>query len=162
MESYLKKFMRELLEHKNNLNEYVDELYADDTREDDLNALFGALKKEGLLSCIYADNRAYEVQLTLNGKNLPASEQKNYVSEIYNQFTDEEISRKIAKLIIPQDIDIDIRIVFQSLKGLHTACPEHTGDWYFSGRYPTPGGVRMLGKAYIAYYRAEKTNGGHA
>lgn len=95
-------------------------------------------------------------------ENLPASEQKNYVSEIYNQFTADEISRKIAKLITPQDIDIDIRIVFQSLEGLRSACPNHTGDWYFSGLYPTPGGVRMLGKAYMAYYRAEKTNGGHA
>lgn len=73
MESYLKRFMRELLEHKNDLNEYVNQLYTDESREDDLNAMFGALKKEGLLSCIYADNRAYEVQFTLKGKNLSAS-----------------------------------------------------------------------------------------
>lgn len=76
METYLKKFMRELLEHKDNLNEYVNQLYSDESREEDLNALFGALKREGLLSCIYADNRAYEVQLTLKGKNLHASELK--------------------------------------------------------------------------------------
>ena len=76
MESYLKRFMRELLEHKNDLNEYVNQLYTDESREDDLNAMFGALKKEGLLSCIYADNRAYEVQLTLKGKNLSASSLK--------------------------------------------------------------------------------------
>lgn len=68
--------MRELLEHKNDLNEYVNQLYTDESREDDLNAMFGALKKEGLLSCIYADNRAYEVQLTLKGKNLSASSLK--------------------------------------------------------------------------------------
>jgi hypothetical protein len=76
MESYLKRFMRELLEHKNDLNEYVNQLYTDESREDDLNAMFGALKKEGLLSCIYADNRVYEVQLTLKGKNLSASSLK--------------------------------------------------------------------------------------
>lgn len=76
MESYLKRFMRELLEHKNDLNEYVDQLYADESREDDLNAMFGALKKEGLLSCIFADNRAYEVKFTLKGKNLSASSLK--------------------------------------------------------------------------------------
>ena len=76
MDSYLKRFMRELLEHKNDLNEYVDQLYTDESREDDLNAMFGALKKEGLLSFIYADNRAYEVQLTLKGKNLSASSLK--------------------------------------------------------------------------------------
>ena len=76
MESYLKIFMRDLLEHKDNLNEYVSELYEDESKEDDLNALFGVLKKEGLLTCIFADNRAYEVQLTLKGKNLSASELK--------------------------------------------------------------------------------------
>lgn len=76
MESYLKIFMRDLLEHKDNLNEYVSELYEDESKEDDLNALFGALKKEGLLTCIFADNRAYEVQFTLKGKNLSASELK--------------------------------------------------------------------------------------
>lgn len=73
METYLKKFMRELLEHKDNLNEYVDQLYADESKEDDLNGLIGALKKEGLLTCIYADNRAYDVAFTLKGKNLSAS-----------------------------------------------------------------------------------------
>lgn len=76
MESYLKRFMRELLEHKNDLNGYVNQLYADETRDADLNSMFGALKKEGLLSCIYADNRAYEVQFTLKGKNLSASSLK--------------------------------------------------------------------------------------
>ena len=76
MEYYLKKFMRRLMEQKDNLNEYVNELYADESREDDLNALFGELKKEGLLTCIYADNRVYDVKLTLKGKNIPASELK--------------------------------------------------------------------------------------
>ena len=109
MESYLKKFMRELLEHKNSLNEYVDELYADDTREDDLNALFGALKKEGLLSCIYADNRAYEVQLTLKGKNLPASELK--------------LSDKEELLLIISSID-DIEKHFHKNEG-----KRNLGEW---------------------------------
>ena len=76
MEIYLKKFMRKLLEHKDNINEYVNELYADESREDDLNALFGALKKEGLVTCRYASNRIYTVELTLKGKNIPASELK--------------------------------------------------------------------------------------
>ena len=93
---------------------------------------------------------------------LPATEQKNHVCEIYSQFTDEQISNKIAELITPEDIEIDVRIVFQSLEGLRAACPEHTGDWYFSGRYPTPGGIRMLSKAYTDFYQHKKTNGGHA
>lgn len=91
MEAYLKKFMRSLLEHKNNLSEYVNELYADDFREDDLNALFGELKKEGLVTCIYADNRAYEVQLTIKGKNIPVSKLK--------------LSDKEELLILIQSID---------------------------------------------------------
>lgn len=76
MEIYLKKFMRRLLDHADALNEFVDELYKDESRENDLNALFGALKKEELINCIYADNRVYNVQLTLKGKNLTASELK--------------------------------------------------------------------------------------
>ena len=76
METYLIKLMKGLLEHKDGLNKYVNELYADESREDDLNALFGALRKKGLLTCVYADNRAYEVELTLKGRNIPAYELK--------------------------------------------------------------------------------------
>ena len=76
MEAYLKKFMRELLENKNTLNEYVDQLYSDESKEGDLNELFGALKKEGLISCVFADNRVFHVALTLKGKNISASSLK--------------------------------------------------------------------------------------
>ena len=74
MESYQKIFMRKLLEHKDNLSEYINELYSDESRENDLNALFAELKKEGLVNCIYADNRAYIVSLTSKGKNIKESE----------------------------------------------------------------------------------------
>lgn len=73
METYLKKFMRKLLEHKDNLNEYVDQLYSDESEENDLNELFGLLKNEGLLSFIFADNRACNVKITLKGKNLSSA-----------------------------------------------------------------------------------------
>ena len=73
METYVKKFTRKLLEHKDKLNEYVDQLYVNDSEDGDLNELFGLLKQEGLLSFIYADNRACNVHFTLKGKNLPAS-----------------------------------------------------------------------------------------
>ncbi len=76
MEIYLKKFMRRLLDHADDLNKYVDDLYNDKSNEDDLNLLFGALKKEKLINCMYADNRVYKVQLTLKGKNLSAYELK--------------------------------------------------------------------------------------
>lgn len=87
-------------------------------------------------------------------ERLPATEQKNYVKEIYNLYTDEQISSKIAELITPSDINIDVKVVFQNLEGLHNACPNHTGDWYFSGDYPTAGGMKMLNKAYISYFES--------
>ncbi|MDR3251053.1 MAG: amidophosphoribosyltransferase [Tannerella sp.] len=75
----------------------------------------------------------------------------NYVKEIYEPFTDEDISRKIAQMLSGPDIRADIEIVFQTLDGLHAACPNHRGDWYFSGKYPTPGGARMVNQAFINY-----------
>lgn len=74
MESYQKIFMRQLLEHKDNLSEYINELYNDESMENELNALFGELKREGLVNCIYADNRAYNVSFTLKGKHIKESE----------------------------------------------------------------------------------------
>ncbi len=88
-------------------------------------------------------------------KDLPASECKNYVRRIYDQFSDEEISRKIAELLTPPEINAEVEIVYQSLEGLHNACPNHPGDWYFSGDYPTPGGFKLLGRAYMDYYENE-------
>lgn len=76
METYLKTFMRNLLEHKNDLNKYIDSLYSDKSNEDDLNGMFGLLKKEGLIKCVYADNRAYDVQLTTAGRHLKTSDLK--------------------------------------------------------------------------------------
>ena len=76
----------------------------------------------------------------------------NHVKEIYAPFTDEEVSRKIAELLTPSDIGTEVEIIFQTVEELHNACPEHLGDWYFTGDYPTPGGLRMLNRAYIDYY----------
>lgn len=84
-------------------------------------------------------------------ENLPAAQMKNYVKDIYAPFTDEEISLKMAELLTPSNVTTRVQIIFQTVDGLHTACPNHTGDWYFTGNYPTPGGVRMLNKAFINY-----------
>jgi len=75
----------------------------------------------------------------------------NHVTELYSLFTDEEISAKIAEMLKPDDVKADVRIVYQSLEGLHRSCPRHPGDWYFSGDYPTPGGVKRINQAYINY-----------
>lgn len=84
-------------------------------------------------------------------RQLPAKQMVNYVKEIYAPFTPEDISRKMAQMLRHEDVRSDIEIVFQTLEGLHRACPDHQGDWYFTGNYPTPGGVRRINEAFISY-----------
>ena len=75
----------------------------------------------------------------------------NHVQEIYAPFTVEQINAKIVEMLRPEGMQAPVELVFQSIEGLHTACPNHPGDWYFTGRYPTPGGVRLCNEAFIAY-----------
>ncbi|MFV0470037.1 MAG: amidophosphoribosyltransferase [Dysgonomonas sp.] len=84
-------------------------------------------------------------------RNKPKEEIVNYVKEIYAPFTDEQISAKIAQMLTPKGIKAEVEIVFQTVENLHKACPNHTGDWYFSGDYPTPGGNRMVNTAFLNY-----------
>lgn len=79
----------------------------------------------------------------------------NYVKEIYTPFTDEEISSKMVDLLTPVGTKAQVQIVYQTIEGLHASCPNHPGDWYFSGDYPTPGGVRMVNRALIHYMEEE-------
>lgn len=79
----------------------------------------------------------------------------NYVKEIYAPFTAKEIAAKIAALLTPAGTGAEVEIVYQSLEGLHASCPDHPGDWYFSGDYPTPGGIRMVNEAFIHYMEEE-------
>jgi amidophosphoribosyltransferase len=80
------------------------------------------------------------------------SEIINHVKEIYTPFSAEEISKKIAEMLKTKDIKAEIEVIYQSIEGLHTACPENLGDWYFTGDYPTPGGRRVVNQAYINFY----------
>ena len=91
----------------------------------------------------------------IDQRSMPPSAMRNYVSDIYAQFTPDEISDKMAAMLRPEGMTTPIEIVFQSLEGLHQAIPNHPGDWYFSGDYPTPGGYHLLNEAFIDYY--EKT-----
>jgi amidophosphoribosyltransferase len=100
--------------------------------------------KEGVIKQVYKKAKA---QL-----ELPMTEQVNVVKEIYELYTAEEISAKIAELVTPEDCNAKIEIIFQTIEGLHKACPDHTGDWYFTGNFPTPGGVRVVNKAFVLYY----------
>lgn len=93
--------------------------------------------------------RAYEKSVAQTDR--PKEEIVNYVKEIYAPFTDEEISDEMVRLLTPEGTKAEVRIVYQTLEGLHEACPDHPGDWYFSGDYPTPGGNKMVNKAFIEY-----------
>ena len=89
-------------------------------------------------------------------EDLPKEEVINYVTEIYEPFTQDEVSKKIAEMLTPADVDCPVELVYQTIAGLHEACPNHTGDWYFSGNYPTPGGNRLVNKAFIDYYEGKE------
>lgn len=88
-------------------------------------------------------------------EHLPKEQVVNYVKEIYKPFTSEEISAKIAEMLTPANVDCPVQLVYQTIEGLHKACPNHTGDWYFTGNYPTPGGNRLVNKAFINYYEGK-------
>lgn len=76
---------------------------------------------------------------------------ENHVRTVYAPFTVEEINRKIVEMLRPEGVNVPIELVYQSIEGLHSACPNHPGDWYFTGHYPTPGGTRMVNRAFIDY-----------
>lgn len=83
---------------------------------------------------------------------LPAEQQINCVKQIYEPFTDTEISTKIAEMLTPAYVGCKVDILYQTIDGLHRAIPNHPGDWYFSGNYPTPGGIRQVNRAYVNYF----------
>jgi len=76
---------------------------------------------------------------------------ETYVKQLYKPFTVEELNAKMVEMLRPEGVDTPIEFVFQSIEGLHTACPDHSGDWYFTGDYPTPGGVRLCNQAFVNY-----------
>lgn len=76
----------------------------------------------------------------------------NFVKEIYKPFSAKEISAKIAEMLKTEDIKADVEVIYQSIEGLHKACPDNLGDWYFTGNYPTPGGMRVVNQAFINFY----------
>ncbi|MBB4037622.1 amidophosphoribosyltransferase [Dysgonomonas hofstadii] len=104
------------------------------------------LKERGMQDVI---DEVYCKSLAQKGK--PKEEIVNYVKEIYAPFSDDEISAKMAEMLTPKDTKAEIELVFQSIENLHKASPNHKGDWYFSGNYPTPGGNRMVNTAFLNY-----------
>lgn len=84
-------------------------------------------------------------------KNEGQENQPNFVKELYDLFTEDEISRKISEIVTPKNIDAQVEIVYQTVENLHRACPNHLGDWYFTGNYPTAGGNRVVNKSYMNF-----------
>ena len=88
--------------------------------------------------------------------NLKDKDVQNFVKEIYEPFTDEQISAKISELLSEPSVKADIKVIYQSVDNLHKACPKNLGDWYFTGEYPTPGGNRVVNRAYINFFEGNK------
>lgn len=102
--------------------------------------------KENLLEDVYHEVLA----------NVESQDQPNYVQKLYNEFTDEEISAKITEIVRPDDLKADLEVVYQTVDNLHKACPNNLGDWYFTGNYPTPGGMRVVNKAFVNFMEGKE------
>jgi len=106
------------------------------------------------------NNKKYDIVETVYNKcktqvNLDDKHVINYVKDIYNPFTAEQISDKISELLSDDTINAEIKIIFQPIENLHQACPKHLGDWYFTGNYPTVGGNRVVNRAFINFYEGK-------
>lgn len=85
--------------------------------------------------------------------------EQNFVRAIYEPFTAEEISAKIARMLRHADVNAQVDVIYQSIEGLYDACPNDKGDWYFTGNYPTPGGNRVANRAFINYMEQKEARG---
>ena len=118
------------------------------------NAAIQLLKEQGKEECLknlYAQCKELHRNNQLHTVNV--------VKQIYKSFTNEEITKKIAQLITPPDLDIPVDVIFQTIESLHEACPNNLGDWYFTGNYPTPGGNRVVNTAFINYMEGKNMRG---
>ena len=108
---------------------------------------------EAAISLLHERNMIYVIESVYKKckeqESLPKEQIKNYVQEIYAPFSNEEISEKISELLTPPSIKAHVEIIYQTVKNLHKACPGNTGDWYFTGNYPTNGGNKVVNKAFI-------------
>ena len=112
-------------------------------------SLLKETKMEGVIDSVYKKCKA---QI-----DLPKEEMKNYVKEIYSPFSPEQISSKISEILTPKEVNAKVEIIYQSIEDLHISCPNHTGDWYFTGDYPTPGGNKVVTKAFINFVEGNKS-----
>lgn len=106
-------------------------------------------KQKGTYDLVFGD----VYRKCIDQENAPKETVKNYVKEIYETFSEDSISAKIAELLRPAYLDCPLEVIFQSIEGLHFACPNHLGDWYFTGDYPTPGGNKVVNRAFLNYMK---------
>jgi amidophosphoribosyltransferase len=118
------------------------------------NAAIDLMKERNKTGCL---NELFEKCKDLQRNNQLHTE--NVVRQLYKQFTTDEISAKIAQLITPPGLDIAIDVIFQQIETLHKACPNNLGDWYFTGNYPTPGGNRVVNKAFMNFMEGKNVRG---
>lgn len=118
-------------------------------------ATMALIRERGMYDVIDSTYKACKAELTKD-----AAEMRNYVRDIYKPFSVEEINKRIVEMLRPEDMTTPVELVFQSIEGLHKAIPRHKGDWYFTGKYPTPGGTRLCNQAFVSYienvYQYEK------
>lgn len=114
------------------------ELWKEQGKEDCLQELYDKCKELGRLGELHTEN---------------------VVRQVYKPFTPEDISNKIAELITPKDLNIPVQVIYQTIESLHKACPTNTGDWYFTGNYPTPGGNRVVNKAFMNFMEGKNVRG---
>ncbi|NBL64693.1 amidophosphoribosyltransferase [Flavobacterium sp. NST-5] len=122
-------------------------------------------KLEGLIAFqaaleLLKENNLYHIvdevyQKSKAQENFKDADVVNYVTEIYAPFTDQEISDKIAEMLNSEEIKAEVKIIFQTVENLHKACPKNLGDWYFTGDYPTPGGNRVVNRAFMNFYEGK-------
>jgi amidophosphoribosyltransferase len=118
------------------------------------NAAVELMKERGKEDCL---KELLEKCKTLQRNNQLHTE--NVVQQLYKQFTTEDLSKKIAQLITPADISIPVDVIFQRIEDLHKACPSNLGDWYFTGNYPTPGGNKVVNRAFMNYMEGKNVRG---
>ncbi len=95
------------------------------------------------------ESKKEEVYNRILAMDDPSKE--NLVKELFAPFSDEEVSKKVAEIIAPKDIEAEVSVVFQTVENLNAACPQHLGDWYFTGNYPTPGGNKVVNRAFVNF-----------
>ncbi len=117
-------------------------------------AVIALLNEKGMANVI---DETYQKIIALEASNELHTE--NVVRQLYKPFTPEEISDKIAQLITPEDIKIPVEVIYQTIEDLHDCCPTNTGDWYFTGNYPTPGGNKVCNKAFKNYVEGKNVRG---